>query len=187
MTTTALLTRETGLVQVLVFFAGLAALGGGLIHFKVITDHSDFAVVAGGFALMGALQWAFAGRILTRPSRRVLGLGGLLHAGIGLLWIASRSIGLPFVDAARQPAGVGVADLAANLLSVVVVGTAFLGLVIYRRDFHVSVPKSLANQMKLAALAFVIFATVPALIAPHTHSHSTIDVEMTHDHVLFGS
>jgi hypothetical protein len=134
---------------------------------------------------MGAMQWAFAGRILTRPSRRVLGLGGLLHAGIGLLWIASRTIGLPFIDGARQPAEVGLADLAANVLSIVVVGTALLGLTIYRRDFRVSVPASLANQMKLAAVGFVVLVTLPALFAPHTHS--TSDLEMTHDHVLSGS
>jgi hypothetical protein len=183
MTTITLSKRENGLVQILVFFAALAACGGGLIHFKVIGDHADFALVAGGFALMGAMQWAFAGRILTRPSRRFLGLGALLHAGIALLWIASRTIGLPFVDGARQPTEVGVADLAANVLSVAVVGTALLGLSIYRRDFRVGVPTSMANRMKLAAVGFVVFVTVPALMAPHTHSHPAIDpAEMTHDH-----
>ncbi|HEY7584498.1 MAG TPA: hypothetical protein VIB78_12880 [Acidimicrobiia bacterium] len=183
MTTTTLSTKETDLIQVLVFFAALAAFGSGLIHFKVIGDHADLAVVAGGFALMGAMQWAFAGRILTRPSPRLLGLGGLLHAGIAMLWIASRTIGIPFVDGARQPAEVGVADLAANILSVFVVGTALLGLAIYRQDFRVSVPTSIANRMKLGAAGFVVFVIVSAMFAPHTHSHSPIDLaEMTHDH-----
>ena len=183
MTTTTLPTKETALVQVLSFVAALSAFAGGLIHFKVIGDHPDFAVVAAGFALMGAMQWTFAWQIVTRPSRKIFGLGGVLHAGIASFWIASRTIGLPSVDGAIAPAAVGVADLAANILSIVVVGAAFLGLAVYRRDYPVGIPSAIADRMKIAAVGFVVFVAVPAMLAPHTHSHPTTDLaETTHDH-----
>lgn len=185
MTMTTIPTKETGFDHLLSFVAAFAAIAGGLIHFNVIGDHAEFEVVAAGFGLMGFMQWAFAWRILTRPSRGILGLGGLLHAGIATLWIASRTIGLPFVDGARLPAAVGVADLAANVLSVVVVGAAFLGLTIHLRDYPVDIPSSVVSRMKIAAVGLVIFVTVPGLFAPHTHSHETVEshpAEATHDH-----
>ena len=183
MTTTKLSTKETALVQVFSFVAALSAFCSGLIHFKVIGDHADFAVIAAGFAFMGTMQWAFAWQIIARPSRKMLGLGGVLHAGIASLWIASRTIGLPYVDGASQPATVGVADLAANILSIVVVGAAFLGLAVYRRDHPVGIPSAIADKMKIAAVGFVVFVTLPAMLAPHAHAPSTIDLaETTHDH-----
>ena len=185
MTMTAIPTKEIEFAHLLSFVVALSAFAGGLIHFNVIGDHAEFEVVAAGFGLMGAMQWVFAWRILTRPSRGTLGLGGLLHAGIATLWIASRTIGVPFVDGALEPAAVGVADLAANIFSVVVVGAAFLGLTIHRRDYPVGISSSIVSRMKMAAVGLAVFVTVPALFAPHTHTHETVEshpAEATHDH-----
>ena len=182
MITTLLKTKETHLEQVVATVAALAAIGGGLIHFSVVGDHLEFPIVAAGFAAMGILQWAFAWRTLTRPSRALLLIGGLLHAIIAGLWIVSRTLGIAFFTGAQEPAAVGVSDLAANTFSVAVVGAAFLGLGL-SRSVPVVLPPSIAKRLTSVALGLVTFLTVPALLAPHSHSHSEPHLsETTHDH-----
>ena len=81
------------------------------------------------------------------------------------------------------PEALGVGYLAGIFLLMVVVGAAFLGLAVYRRDYPVGIPSVIADRMKIAAVGFVVFVTVPAMLAPHTHSHPTTDLaETTHDH-----
>ncbi|MGH8958656.1 MAG: hypothetical protein ACRDVK_08260 [Acidimicrobiia bacterium] len=176
-------TDESPLIQIVTLSAAAAAGAGGLIHLKVLGDHLDLALVAGGFALMGLLQWTFVWCILSRPSHGVLLLGGLLHAGIAMLWMVSRTVGLAFINGAQDPEAVGVADLAANTFSVAVVGAAFVGLGLYRSGQPVVIPPSIATRVRGLVLAGAIFLTVPALLAPHSHAVSDSHVtEVGYDH-----
>lgn len=170
---------------VLATTAALGAAAGGLIHLKQIGAHPDFVFIAGGFALMGAAQWAFALAVLRRPSRPILLAGGVLHAAILGLWLVTRTIGLGFVPGAEVPADVGVADLAANIFSVAVVGVAAIGTAVHKAAIPVDVPLGVATRVKAVVLAGVIFLTVPALLVPHEHgSHAseTPTHETSHDH-----
>ncbi|MGH3649803.1 MAG: hypothetical protein ACRDU9_03765 [Acidimicrobiia bacterium] len=143
--------------------------------------------MAVGLAIMGITQWVFAVTILTRPSRSVLILGGVLHSAIAALWIVFRTIGLGFVSGAESPAEVGVADLAANIFSVAVVGVTVIGMALHRLAHPVVIPSSVATRIKAVVLADAIFLTVPALLAPHDHAHHdseshTSETSQSHDH-----
>ena len=118
----------TDLRRLLLTIAAVSAAAGGLIHLKVVGDHLDSTLIAVGFAFMGVTQWLFALMILTRPSRIVLILGGILHSAMTTIWILSRTTGLWFVTGAENPAPVGVADLAANAFSIGVVGATIIGI-----------------------------------------------------------
>ena len=167
--------KDNHLGGILATTAAAAAVAGGLIHLNQIGSHLDFPVIAIGFALMGAGQWAFAVAHLLRPSPRVLAAGGVFHAGIIVLWLVTRTVGLGFVPGAEAPADVGVADLVANTFSLVVVGITAIGMARHKTGNSLLLPRSMATAIKAVVLAGAIFLTVPALIAPHDHGTEPLD------------
>lgn len=172
---------------ILAITAASAAAAGGLIHVNQIGSHLDFPLIAAGFALMGAAQWAFGVAHLLYPSHRVLVAGGVLHAGIFILWLVTRTVGLGFVPGAEVPADVGVADLVANAFSLVVVGVTAIGMARHGATNALVVPPSVATRVKAVVLSGAVFLTVLALIAPHDHGTHPVDASndqtsQSHDH-----
>jgi len=161
----------TPVQRTLAWSAAVAAAAGGLIHFRASVDHRHLAVVAIGFAAMGASQWLFAGTMLVRPSRPSLAFGAALHAGILLTWVLSRTIGLPFIPGAEQPAPVGVADLVANTFSIAVAATAVVALAIARVDTIAGLRPRVVNTIRVVVLTGVLILTVTALTEVHDHDH----------------
>lgn len=160
---------STDLRRVLAIVAGMLAAAGGLIHIVVIRDHLDFAVIAVGFAVMAAAQWAFALRMLTRPSRQVLLLGGALHAVIVALWVLSRMTGLGVIPGAEAAEPVGVADLVSTTFSLGVIGIVAIARSLDQATKPVMMPQVVARRMIAIILAGALFLTVPAVLVPHDH------------------
>lgn len=167
--------KGTPLGGVLATTAALGAAAGGLIHLAQIGSHLDFPFIAGGFALMGGAQWAFALTVLLRSSRPVLITGGILHAAILALWLVTRTVGLVFVTGAELPADIGVADVVANTFSLAVVGVTAIGTALHKAASPVVLPPAVATRIKAVVLASAIFLTVPALLAPHDHGTHPLD------------
>jgi hypothetical protein len=161
----------TPVQRTLAWSAAVAAAAGGLIHFKASVDHRHLAMVAIGFAAIGASQWLFAGTMLVRPSRPILAFAAALHAGILLIWILSRTIGLPFIPGAEQPAPVGVADLVANTFSIAVAGTAVVAFAVAMVDTTAGLRPRVVNTIRAVVLTGVLILTVAALTEVHDHDH----------------
>lgn len=157
--------------RVLATIACALAAAGGLIHLAVIRDHLDFAVVAAGFAVMGAAQGAFALRVLTRPSRRLLLVGGALHAVIAVIWLTSRTTGLVFIPGAEHIEPFGVADLVATTFSLGVLGVAVTAHALDTTSTAVVVPARVAQAMTAVVVVGAMCLSVPALLTPHDHDH----------------
>jgi hypothetical protein len=160
----------TPLQRILAWAAGVAAVGAGLIHIEASLDHRDLVVVATGFAVMAISQWLVAAAILVRASRTALTLGGALHLGILFVWILSRTVGLPFIPGAESSAEFGVADVVANILSVVVVAAAVISIVVRSRSASYSLSTNFDRAIRGSVVAGALVLTVVAINSPHVHA-----------------
>jgi diguanylate cyclase (GGDEF)-like protein len=104
------------------------SLLAGLIHVAVCPEHFREATVSGVFFLSVAiLQLVWAGLVVSQPTRSLLRLGALGNAAVLAVWLASRTVGVPFGPTPGRREPVGVLDLLASLVEVaVVVGAASL-------------------------------------------------------------
>jgi hypothetical protein len=109
-----------------------AAVASGVaaaIHAAAIGPHlEESGVFAAAFAAMAIAQGGWMGVVLVRPSRRRYQAGGALNGAVVIVWLLSRTAGLPFGPhpGVAEPAGVmdataTVAELLAVLGSLVLV------------------------------------------------------------------
>jgi hypothetical protein len=95
----------------------LAALSivAGAIHAVVTPSHFTEAWTHGAFfAIVAAFQLAWAVRIYARPSPRGFRIGVAASLAVIGVWIASRTIGVPFGPDQWQAEAVGPLDLGAT-------------------------------------------------------------------------
>lgn len=175
--------NRSSLHRALAWVIATFAAAGGLIHLEASIDHHGLTVIAVGFAAMAIAQLAVAGLTLVRPSPTVLLWVGVLHAGIGLVWIVSRTVGLSFIPGADQAAEVGVADLVANTFSIAVVGVTIVALTLGRSYQALPLPPITTRIIRLVALVGALILTVAALSVPHEHADHLVSVPApTHSH-----
>ncbi len=135
-------------------------LGGAAVHAAVVREHVDHWPAAGVFfALLAATALVVGVALLRRVDRPRL-LGALaVSVGPLLVWLVSRTTGLPFGPDAGEPEPVALADSAACLLEVVAAGAA---LVLLRAAGPLRV-RSLPAAAQLVTLSLVAVFTVVGL------------------------
>lgn len=111
--------------------AGLAATAG-VIHVVATAEHLGESVTLWGFfAIVGVAQLLSGWRIYSgNGDRRLLNAVALGSVGVALLWIFSRTTGLPFGPDAGEVSGIGAADTIATiheLMFAVIVWRATVG------------------------------------------------------------
>lgn len=121
----------------LVVTLGLASVGAGLIHAAVCPAHFREATVFGVFfAVSALLQVVWAALVLRRPDRVVL-LAGIAGNGcVLLLWLLTRTAGLPIGPDVWRPEAITRPDLLASVLELGIVAGA--SVLLARR--HVAAP-----------------------------------------------
>ena len=111
-------------------WVSLASLFAGGIHLAVTPEHLEHWWVFGAFFIVtGVFQLGYAAVVLRRTSWPVALTGIVVNLGIVLIWVVSRTRGLPITppeDITRHEGthlieGVGPADLAATGAELVVV------------------------------------------------------------------
>jgi hypothetical protein len=170
--------------RVLAVAAGVVAAGSGLIHLSVIRTHTEYLVVAAGFAAMGISQGIVAMWLFRRPSRRVLLAAAGLHASIAATWALSRTFGLPLIPGESEASEIGVADLVANTFSLGVIGLVFIASALGAAATPATLPRSVALRMVGTVLAGALVLTAIGASAPHVHtSHEpTVEAPVVADH-----
>ncbi len=109
--------------------AGL--VGSAVIHAAVVPEHLDEWSAAGSFfMLLTAAELAVAGWLCLGAKVPALLAAAALSAGPLLVWLWSRTSGLPFGPEPGEPEAIGMADVAACVLEVL---TLVLALVLLRR------------------------------------------------------
>lgn len=117
------------LVRLAAVLSGAAAA----VHLSVARLHFDEYWLFGvGFVVSGVLQLAWAVAIWRRGRDRRLMLAGIaLQLGIALVWVVSRTVGLPYGPEAGQPESIGPLDAQCTfdeLLIVVLGAVAIWGM-----------------------------------------------------------
>jgi hypothetical protein len=149
--------------------AALASLSvsAAAIHFAVVFEHFDESALYGVFFLV--LSWAqliWPAVLLWRPSRLWLWLGMSGNAAVIAVYIASRTVGLPFGPDLHHPEPVGALDVMSCVLEfALITGCAAL----MWRPSLVDWPTrrgGLATSLSLLAVPVLAIAATTAVLTP---------------------
>jgi hypothetical protein len=122
-----LVTRPRTVGEVVGWSLAAASVASAAIHFSVIGEHFHEAWYFGTFfAIVAWLQLAWAVGVVTRPSRRTLLAGAVLQSAIVVVYLWSRTTGLPIGPEPWQPEAWGFLDLLSTALEVLAAAGAFL-------------------------------------------------------------
>jgi hypothetical protein len=144
--------------------AALASAGAGLIHAAAAGAHTGDRVMVVLFAVAAVAQVGWAAVARERPTRGVALAGAGLNAALVLAWLATRTAGLPLVDALREPEAAGVQDTVCAVLGLVAAGLALVAVVRPRRGAG-ALPPVVASALAVLVVALA----VPAMAADHAH------------------
>lgn len=148
----------------------LCSAGAAAIHFGVTQQHFGQWWPTGVFFLACAgWQAAWAVLVWNRPSNGLLLAGAVSNAAVALLWLLTRTVGLPFGPDAGDAEAVGVTDLACTALEASVIVLAGV-LLLFRPDAAPpAFPRRTATVVTAGVAALVLLTSGVALAAPHGH------------------
>jgi hypothetical protein len=136
--------------------ASLAALSmaAAAIHFAVMGEHfAEYAAFGVFFSVVAWAQAVWTVGVIVLPSRRLLIVGLLGNALVILVWLSSRTTGLPIGPEAGAPETAAFVDVLSTILEVAIVaGTAMLVL---RRRPKPSL-RGLPVRLRLAVLVIAL-------------------------------
>ena len=108
---------------------GLASLSAALIHLMASVHHfTEWWLFGGGFLLMAVAQTARAARLACSDAGLPCIAAVALNAAIVVLWVWSRTFGLPVGPDAGAPEAIGIADVMATATEAVIIAGALLSL-----------------------------------------------------------
>jgi hypothetical protein len=156
--------------------AALASAGAGLVHAAAAGTHQDDRALVALFTSCALLQLGWAFLAFTSTRRWVVVAGAAINLGAFGAWLASRTTGLPFVDALRDQEPVGRQDLVAAVLAAVAV-TGCLASLLW--------PRTTARVAPLIVVLGSVLALGSASVgvaAPHAHGEAAAAHEHTEAH-----
>ncbi|MDQ3871090.1 MAG: hypothetical protein M3301_05685, partial [Chloroflexota bacterium] len=147
-------------VSLLVLPLVSVSLGAAAIHFTVIPDHFQewwafglFFVVSAWFQAWWAVLFAL------RPSRSLAAIGAAVNGAIVVVWVASRTVGLPLGPHPGEVEPVGLADVVATAFEVIIVaGGGLIALGARRR-----VVEAVKMRIAPAVMAATVWAVSVAI------------------------
>jgi hypothetical protein len=158
-----------------------------VIHFAYAPAHFDHTTSHGAFfAVVGWAQLLLAGALAFRapPPRLWLAVAAGLNGLVALVWLVSRTVGVPGEDGAEP---VGFPDVLTTILEVVAVAgaAALLAGWVADRAFDVRPTLGGAALGATAAMLLVSFSIAPSFAGSHAHGeggHGHDDGEAAHGH-----
>jgi hypothetical protein len=141
------------------------SLAAALVHASVVPDHPGLPLHVAFFLVSAVLQSGLAAVVLRGRSGRWLALTAACNGVIAVIWVLSRTTGVPVEGAAAEP--IGFKDAISTLLELGVVAGA--GLVAVLPEASRRVPLRAGSLASTVMAAGVWGLAVAGLIAPHTH------------------
>jgi hypothetical protein len=103
----------------LIVVCGLA-WGAGLIHAEAAIGHLDeSSLYAALFAVLATAQFVWGAAVYRSHDARLLWAGAAVSLSVVAVWVASRTIGLPFGPQHWQPEPIGLIDSIATADEIV--------------------------------------------------------------------
>jgi small-conductance mechanosensitive channel len=159
------------------WWAGFASLGAALIHFAVVQEHlAEWWLYGVFFAALGAVQLLWGGVALTEEELPAPRLFAAVNAVVLVLWLVTRTTGLPIGPEPWDAEPVGIADVMCGALELVVVVLLVLSV---RRPPVEESAKTSGLQPSLVAIGALAVAslTMVGLAATgypeNAHHHAT--------------
>ncbi|GAB3433333.1 hypothetical protein GCM10027517_00160 [Phycicoccus ginsengisoli] len=167
----------------LVRCAALLTAGAALVHVGVAGEHFSQWWAAGLFLLVtAAAQLGWALWAWTRPvTRPILLAGAAGSVALVLLWVVTRTSGLPFGPQAGVAEPVGAADVVSGLLELLTVALALVATAADRRPRLAGAAPRRAAGITAGVAALVVLASGTALAAP-SPDHLEAGLAAAHDH-----
>jgi hypothetical protein len=123
-TAIALLATARGHARAVV---ALLSIGAAVIHFAVVAEHFDEWWLTGTFFLaLGVFQLVWALLVLHAPSPPLYLVGAAANALVVVLWIVSRTSGVPVGPEAGEAEAVALPDSLATAFEIVLVAILLL-------------------------------------------------------------
>jgi hypothetical protein len=136
------------------------ALVCALIHVGAAVDHyREFALYSLVFSTLAVAQFTWAALLVLRPTARWLAAGCGLQLAVVVLWVLSRTVGVPIAPTAWVPEQVGVADLTVTVCELVSVAAVVMVLSASRSARAERVLNALPPLLLGAVLAGVLLGT----------------------------
>ena len=149
---------------------GLAALsvGAAAIHFAVVFEHfADYTLYGVFFLVISWAQLIWPAVLLWRPSRLWLWLGIVGNAIVIAVYVASRTVGLPFGPDLHNAESVGALDVVSCVLEFgLIVGCAALLWRPSIADRPVARRGAFASAAALIAVPVAVIAVTSAVMTP---------------------
>jgi hypothetical protein len=173
MSTSVLASKEvrTGPATARPYILGaLAALsvGAAAIHFAVVFEHfAEYTLYGAFFLVISWAQLIWPAVLLWRPSRPWLWLGIAGNAIIIAVYVASRTVGLPFGPDLHNTESVGALDVVSCVLEfLLIVGCAALLWRPSLADRPVTRRSAVARVAALIAVPVAVIAATTAVMTP---------------------
>ena len=145
----------------LLFLAALSLVVAAIHAAAAVPHMTEYPLYGGLFTMLALFQATWAIRIYGHPARALLRLAVVVNLGVVLVWVASRTTGLPIgPEGPGVPERVGFPDLAATVAELGLVGLAL-------HQLCAEVVTDLAPWARQALLVLLIFGSVGAMAASH--------------------
>jgi uncharacterized BrkB/YihY/UPF0761 family membrane protein len=156
----------------------LAAAG---IHFAVMGRHfSEYVVFGIFFAAVAWLQALWAIGVVMTLSRRLLLAGAIGNAIVVLVWVISRTTGLPLGPEAGTPEPATFVDVLSTILELFVVAGALI-VVLQRQPLELVRGRAAFITVIGLTLALAVVTTVA--VAASDHGGQAPHEEVTHEEI----
>jgi hypothetical protein len=138
----------------------------GLIHFEAAIQHIDeYLLYSLFFVLLAAAQCLWGIAVYKSPSRKLLAAGVTMSLMVAVLWILSRTSGLPIGPQSWTPEPIGALDSIATANEIVLALLLFLQL---RPSATGALARGCMRVATGTALCLILLSSL-ALIGGHAH------------------
>lgn len=148
--------------------AAVLAIAAGLIHAVAAVGHvTEYWLFAVFFALLAAAQLVWGALVYRGASRRLLVAGAWGSAAVALLWLVSRTVGLPLGSHAGTPEAAGPLDVLATLDEQVTVAIV-VGLLRFPR-LRPRVVRAAARVAPVVGMVLAMASLLTLTLGVHAH------------------